>query len=341
MVIRRSAGNFHIARAVWYTGKGNVELRPDRVGQPAPGHVRLRMLFSGISRGTERLVFEGAVGVSEYERMRAPFQTGHFPFPVKYGYCATGVVENGADEFVGHTVFCLHPHQDVFVVPATAITFLPEGLPARRATLAANMETALTAMWDSGSNLGDRIVIIGAGVVGLLVAYLAAHIPGTDVTVVDIDASRKPIVDQFGATFATPDEVNQNCEANADVVFHTSASAAGLQTAISVAGPEATIVEMSWYGDRETPVNLGGAFHSQRLRLIASQVGQIPTHRQPRWTYQKRITKALDLLQDPVFDALVAEDILFDDVATALPEVLGKDAKGLAPVIRYPTEDAS
>ncbi|MGH1419861.1 MAG: zinc-dependent alcohol dehydrogenase [Hyphomicrobiaceae bacterium] len=339
MVTRRSAGNFHIARAVWYTQKGTVELRPDRVGQPAPGHVRITMLYSGISRGTERLVFEGGIGVSEYERMRAPFQSGQFSFPVKYGYCATGVIESGADEIVGRTAFCLHPHQDVFVVPATAITLLPEGLPARRATLAANMETALNAIWDSRSTLGDRIVIVGGGIVGLLVAYLAAHIPGTDVTVVDIDSSRKAIVEKLSAKFATPDDINQISPA--DVVFHTSATANGLQTAISLAGAEATIVEMSWYGDCDTPVNLGGAFHSQRLRLIASQVGQIPAHRQRRWNSQKRIAKALDLLQDPVFDSLVADEIAFDDVATALPEVLSRDAKGLAPVIRYASMENS
>ncbi len=337
MVVRRSTGKIQVARALWYVGEGRVELRPTPINLAVPGALGLRMLFSGISRGTERLIFEGRVGKSEYERMRAPFQDGDFPFPVKYGYCATAVIENGPPEIVGRTVFCLHPHQDYFVVPSTAVSFLPEGLPPRRATLAANMETALNAMWDSGSTLGDNIVIVGAGIVGLLVAYLAARIPGTHVTVIDTNPARAHLVETLGATFRLPDSPPPDASfQGADVVFHTSATSAGLNTAIAAAGPEAPIVEMSWYGDQAVEANLGGAFHSGRLRLIASQVGQIPPHRQKRWSHARRLAKALDLLQDPILDALVADEISFDDTPKRLPELFSHDAKDLAPVIRYP-----
>ena len=332
MMTRRSTGKTRVARAVWYARKGTVELRAAPLPRPQPGEALVRTLFSGISRGTERLVFNGEVGRSEWERMRCPSQEGAFPFPVKYGYCATGVVAVGPGELLGRTVFCLHPHQDHFNVAVASLVPIPDGVPARRATLAANMETALNALWDGGAGPGDRIVVVGAGVVGLLVAALAARLPGAEVTSVDVDKARKPIVEALGAHFAHP----ENAPADADVVFHASATAAGLNTAVNCAGVEAAIVEMSWYGDKSVQVDLGGAFHSRRLRLVSSQVGQVsPSHR-PRWTHRRRVETAIALLAAmPALDALVAEEIAFEDAARELPRILGPGGRGLAPVIRY------
>ena len=320
----------HTARAIWYTAPGTVEIRSCALPPIAAGQALVRTAFSGISRGTERLVISGAVGQQEWERMRAPLQEGAFPFPVKYGYCATGTVDEGPDVLKGRSVFCLHPHQDRFLAPVEMLVPIPDGVPLRRATLAANMETALNAVWDSGASAGDRIVIVGAGIVGLLVAYLAARLPGADVTVVDV-ADRGGIVTKLGARFASP----ANAPRNADVVFHTSASAPGLATALACAGLEATVVELSWYGDKEVPAPLGGAFHSQRLRLQSSQVGQVSAGRRPRWSYRRRMEKALELLAEPALDALVSEDIAFDDAPVELPRILAPGATGLAPVIRY------
>jgi len=332
MMTRRSVGKTRIAKSLWYAKKGVAELRAAPLPPPGPGWARVRTLFSGISRGTERLVFSGAVGRSEWERMRGPMQEGSFPFPVKYGYCATAVVEEGPAELRGKTVFCLHPHQDYFNVPVDALAVVPDGLPARRATLAANMETALNALWDAGAGPGDRIVVVGAGVVGLLVASLAARLPGASVAAVDVDQSRKPILQALGAGLAMPNQA----PGEADIVFHASASAAGLNTAIACAGPEATIVEMSWYGDKPVSVDLGGAFHSRRLKLVSSQVGLISTGRRLRWDYRRRRDLALSLLAPPALDALVAEDIAFADAPRELPRIFAPDAQGLAPVIRYP-----
>jgi hypothetical protein len=318
------------ARAIWYTAPGVVEIRVDALRPLEPGQALVRTAFSGISRGTERLVISGAVGQQEWERMRAPLQEGAFPFPVKYGYCATGTVEDGPDALKGSAVFCLHPHQDRFVAPVEMLVPIPDGVPLRRATLAANMETALNAVWDSGASAGDRIVVVGAGIVGLLVAYISAHLPGADVTVVDV-ADRGDLVANIGAKFASPAQAPRG----ADVVFHTSASAPGLTTALSCAGLEATVVELSWYGDKDVPAPLGGAFHSQRLRLQSSQVGQVSAGHRPRWSYRRRVEKALSLLADPAFDALVTDEIAFDDSPVALPRVLAPGAAGLAPVIRY------
>jgi len=267
------------ARALWYVAPGKACLRPAALAEPAPGLVRVRTLFSGISRGTERLVFEGRVGESERERMRAPLQEGDFPFPVKYGYCAVGDIEAGPPSLLGRTVFALHPHQDRFVVPETALMPVPDGIPARRAVLAANMETALNALWDSAAGPGDRIVVIGAGLVGMLVAALAAGLPGADVWVVDLCPERRALAEMLGARFA----LAADAPADADVVFHASQSGDGLALAIGLAGAEARIVELSWYGSGAVTLPLGGAFHSQRLRIIASQVGQVAASRRPRW----------------------------------------------------------
>ena len=319
------------ARALWYTGKGRAELRPVDVPEPGPGEAMVLTLWSGISRGTERLVFEGRVPLSEYDRMKAPFQEGEFPYPVKYGYCAVGIIETGPKEWLGVPVFALHPHQTRFVVPVDRLVAIPETLPLRRAALAANMETALNGLWDSGAGPGDRIVIVGAGLVGLLVAFLAARLPGADVTVVDIDPSRADMVAALGASFRGPHDVT----GDADVVFHASANAEGLSTALSAAGVEATIVELSWYGDRQVLVPLGGAFHSRRLRIVSSQVGQVAPARRPRWTYARRLRKALDLLQDDVLDRLITGETTFEALPRVLPDILAPAAPALATVVRY------
>lgn len=330
---RRSAARKQMAKALWYVAPGMLQLQVDTLLPVTEGNVRIRMAFSGISRGTERLILQGAVPESEYQSMRAPFQSGDFPFPIKYGYSAAGEVVAGPAELIGEHVFCLYPHQDQFIVPETSIALVPKNIPLRRATLAANMETALNAIWDAGAGPGDRISVIGAGVVGLLTAHLASRIPGTSVTIIDTNSTRGAIAEAIGLGFAAPDQAPNDC----DIVFHTSSSESGLQTAIACAGMEATIIEMSWYGDRPVSVQLGGAVHSRRLRLISSQVGQIsPTHR-PRWSYNRRLSKAITLLDAPILDRIVDQEIQFDEAPKLLPIVLDKDYQELPPVIRYPS----
>lgn len=331
MSTRRSTGKTQVARAIWYAKKGVVELRHARLAPLRPGMARVRSLFSGISRGTERLVLNASIAQSEWERMRGPNQEGDFPFPVKYGYCATGVVEEGPAQLLGRTVFCLHPHQDVFDAAPQELAVIPPSIPARRATLTANMETALNALWDSGAGPGDRIVVVGAGIVGLLVASLAARLPGASVTSVDVDEARRPVAEALGAAFARPDVA----PGDADVVFHASATSAGLNTAIKCAGFEGTIVEMSWYGDRPVTVDLGDAFHSGRLKLISSQVGNISPSRRARWDYPRRRVAAVRLLEDVALDRLVSDEIAFEAAPQELPRALASTS-GLAPVIRYP-----
>ena len=321
------------AEALWFTAPHTAVLQTEPVDPVVQeGSVLVRMRWSGISRGTERLVFEGRVPADEYATMRAPFQSGAFPFPVKYGYCAVGEIVKGPPAQTGRTVFCLHPHQTLFSVPAAAVHVLPEGLPARRAILTANTETALNGLWDSGVGPGDRIAVVGAGAVGLLVAALAARIPGTEVTVLDLDTGRAELAGALGCAFARPEAAS----VEADIAFHTSASAAGLATALGTLGPEGTLVEMSWHGEGLTPVPLGGAFHSRRLRLVSSQVGHIPPQRRPRWDYARRLRTALRLLaEDDRFDALITGEVAFRDLPAALPSLLAPGAPGIATAVRY------
>jgi threonine dehydrogenase-like Zn-dependent dehydrogenase len=317
-------------RALWYAGMRECALNEETVTFQ-PGQALVRTLYSGISRGTERLIFEGRVPASENERMKGPNMAGSFPFPVKYGYCAVGVVEDGPAGMIGRNVFALHPHQAHFALPPEQLTVLPLQLPPRRAVLAANMETALNALWDAGTGPGDRVAVVGAGVVGLLVASLAANLPGADVTIVDIDTSRASMAASLGCRFS-PDGAGAE---DADIVVHTSASAAGLNKAISLAGFEGTIIELSWHGTGETSVALGGAFHSRRLRLISSQVGHVADSRRARWSYARRMAKALDLLDDGRLDALITDDIPFADAPARLPALFAQGAKGLTSVLSY------
>ncbi len=320
------------AEALWYMAPGKAEWQSESLPALDGARLRVRSLFSALSRGTESLVFHGKVPDSEYQRMRAPLMAGDFPFPVKYGYAAVGIVEDGPANVIGQTVFALHPHQTLFDVASDQTMVLPDGLPPMRAVLAANMETALNTLWDSGATAGQRINVIGGGVVGLLTAYLAGRMPGAEVTLVDVQAARAKTAASLGLHFALPDAAPGDC----DVVFHASGSGAGLNNAIDCAGDEATVVEMSWYGAGQIPVALGGAFHSRRLRLIASQVGKVAPSQRARWSYRRRLTMALDLLRDDRLDILLETPVAAADLPAKLPDILKPGGGVLCQPIIYP-----
>jgi hypothetical protein len=326
------AGHHETARALWYAAPGRAEIREEALGPLVPGAVRIRALHGAISRGTEALILAGRVPESEFQRMRAPFMGGTFPFPVKYGYATVGRVEAGPSGLLGRNVFALHPHQTLFDVPAEAAAPLPDGVPPGRGVLAANMETALNAVWDVAPGPAGRIAVVGAGVVGALVGLLCSRSAGVEVTLVDIDPSRAEIARAFGLQFALPDKAPRNC----DLVVHASASAAGLSTALDLAADEATVLELSWYGAGDVAVPLGGAFHSRRLKLVSSQVGKVaPSHR-ATWTHRQRLAAAIELLADARLDALLAPAVKFDDLPAQLPKILAPASGVLCQRIDYP-----
>ena len=313
------------ALAFWLREPGLGEIRPVPLPEPGPGHVLVRTLRSGVSRGTETLVFRGGVPASQYAAMRAPFQDGDFPGPLKYGYLSVGVVEQGPPELRGRTVFCLYPHQTAYVVPAEAVTVVPDDVPPERAVLAGTVETAVNALWDAAPLLGDRIAVVGAGMVGCAVARLLARIPGVRVTIVDIDASRAGVAAALGVDFSLPAEA----AGGRDLVIHTSATSAGLQQSLDLLAREGTVIDLSWYGDTEVRLSLGGAFHSGRLTIRASQVGMVATSRRGRRTSAERLAIAMDLLRDPAFDALITGVSRFDE----LPDVMARLAGGSLPAL--------
>lgn len=322
--------------AFWITGSGEGEIRSTALDAwPGDSHVQVKTQFSAISRGTESLVFQAKVPKSEYQRMRAPYQEGQFPFPIKYGYINVGVVERGPPALLNRSVFCLYPHQQRYVVPASAVTLIPQSVPPRRAVLSANMETAVNALWDASPAIGDRISVIGGGVVGCLVAWLAGRIPGCHVELVDINPQRAQIADALGVAFSLPDTAS----AERDLIIHASASEAGLQRALQLAAFEATIIELSWYGDSAVSLPLGGAFHARRLQLRSSQVGQVASSHRARWDYSRRLELALTLLREPLLDHLISGESPFHELPVTFSQLCRRGVDALCHRIRYDQTD--
>jgi threonine dehydrogenase-like Zn-dependent dehydrogenase len=322
------------AHAFWLSRPGVGEIRTAPLPPPGPDDVVVQTVRSAISRGTETLVFRGGVPESQYHAMRAPFQEGDFPGPVKYGYLNVGVVEHGPPELQARTVFCLYPHQTAYVVPARSVVPVPDGVPADRAVLAGTVETAVNALWDAAPLIGDRVTVVGGGMVGCCVARLLAQIPGTQVTLVDVEPGRAPIAAALGVDFALPGDAPDG----RDLVVHTSATSAGLQQSLDLLAPEGTVLDLSWYGDAEVTLSLGGAFHSRRLGIRASQVGVVAPARRGTRTTTDRLALALDLLADPAFDALITGVSGFGELPELMARLASGDLPALCHLISYEKE---
>lgn len=319
------------SHSFWIDEPGRGVIRTQELAEPGDTEVLVRALYSGISRGTESLVFRGRVPPSQYQAMRALFQQGDFPAPVKYGYISVGRVEQGPAALTGRVVFCLHPHQDRYLVPADAVTPLPDGVPPERAVLAANMETAINAAWDAAPAVGERILVIGGGVLGLLTAWLCRQIPGTTVTLLDTNPARAEVAGRLGVAFSSPEAPG----VEADLVIHASGHGEGLRTALRRAAVEGRIIELSWYGEDAVSLPLGEAFHARRLTIRSSQVGRIPPLHSPRWTYGRRMHLALALLREPALDALITGESTFSELPAVLRRLSREPGDTLCHRIRY------
>lgn len=322
------------AQAFWLREPGCGEIRPVTLSEPRQGEVLVRTLRSGVSRGTELLVFRGGVPPDQHAAMRAPYQEGDFPGPVKYGYLNVGVVEQGPPELCGRTVFCLYPHQTAYVVPTGAVAEVPEGVPPARAVLAGTVETAINALWDAGPLLGDRVTVVGAGMVGCCVAHLLSRFPAMEVALVDVDPSRAEIAAGLGVEFALP----ADAVGSRDLVVHTTATSSGLQRSLELLAPEGIVIDLSWYGDREVRLSLGGAFHADRLSIRASQVSTISPARAGRRTFRDRLALALELLRDPAFDALITGQSRFEELPNVMTRLAAGSLSALCHTITYDGE---
>jgi NADPH:quinone reductase-like Zn-dependent oxidoreductase len=324
-----------LATAYWTVGPEKGELRREELPAPGPGEALVRSLYSGISKGTEIVVHKARVPECVAEEMAAPHQEGSFPSPVKFGYLSVGVVEDGPADWLGKTVFCLHPHQDRYIVPVASLTEVPDNVPARRAVLTGTVETAVNALWEAGPRLGDRVAVIGAGLVGGMVAQLLGTFPLGRLQLIDIDPAKRAFAETLGVDFSHPDDALPDC----DIVIHCSASQAGLERALQLVGDEGEIIEMSWYADRNVTLPLGEDFHARRLSIRASQVGVVARARRHRRTNADRLKLAVSLLADPVFDTFLTGTSAF----TELPDVVQRLSDGsldaLCHVIEYPAAD--
>ncbi|GAA2415313.1 zinc-binding alcohol dehydrogenase [Actinomadura vinacea] len=319
------------ALAFWVRKPGLGEINAVELADAGPDEVLVRTLYSGVSRGTESLVFGGGVPPSQRETMRAPFQDGDFPGPVKYGYLNVGVVEEGPPELLGRAVFCLYPHQTRYVVPAAAVTPVPDEVPPGRAILAGTVETAVNAVWDAAPLVGDRIAVVGGGMVGCAVAAVLAGLRGARVQLVDADPARAAVAAALGVGFASPDDAAGGC----DLVLHASATEEGLARSLELLAPEGEVIELSWYGDRPVRVPLGESFHSRRLTVRASQVGAVSPARRARRTHADRMELALRLLADPAFDALITGESGFAELPRVMPRLASGELPALCHRIVY------
>lgn len=319
------------ATAYWTLGPGQGALRDEPLREPGPGEALVRARHSGISRGTEMLVHTGAVPAEIADLMRAPFQQGEMPGPVKFGYLSVGVVERGPDDLLHRDVFCLFPHQNRYVVPVDALTPLPSGVPPRRATLAGAVETAVNALWDAAPRLGDRVAVVGAGMVGCAAAALLRTFPLKRLQLVDVDPSRGSVASALGVELVDPAAAADGC----DVVVHASATSAGLQRSLELLGDEGEVVELSWYGTHQVSVPLGSVFHPRRLTVRASQVGEVAAARRARRTRADRLSLALELLRDDAFDALVTGSSPFAELPDTMRRLASGELPALCHVVDY------
>ncbi|MFF1828307.1 zinc-binding alcohol dehydrogenase [Paenarthrobacter sp. NPDC058040] len=319
------------AEAYWITANGHGELRREELPVPRESEALVRTLYSGVSRGTERVVHGGHVPQRVAERMHAPHQEGDFPGPVKYGYLNVGVVEQGPTEWVGRTVFSLHPHQDYYVVPTSQLTEIPKNVPARRAVLTGIVEVAVNALWEAGPRLGDRVAVVGGGLVGGALATLLRKFPLGRLQLVDADPEKEKLAQTLGIDFALPENAQNDC----DIVFHCSATDEGLKLSLQLAGDDSDVIELSWFADKEVTLPLGEDFHARRLSIRSSQVGAVALPRRHRRTTAQRLETAAEALKDPLFDTFLTSECLFRNLPATLATLLERPG-GFCHVVAYP-----
>ncbi|MET3811486.1 dehydrogenase [Arthrobacter sp. UYEF3] len=324
-----------IATAYWTVGPEKGELRREELPPPGPGEALVRALYSGISKGTEMVVHNARVPECVAKEMAAPHQAGSFPSPVKFGYLSVGVVEDGPADWLGKTIFCLHPHQDRYVVPVEYLTEVPDNVPARRAVLTGTVETAVNALWEAGPRLGDRVAVIGAGLVGGMVAQLLGTFPLGRLQLIDVDPAKRAFAQTLGIDFSHPDDALPDC----DIVIHCSAAQSGLERALQLVGDEGEIIEMSWYADRNVTLPLGEDFHARRLSIRASQVGVVARARRHRRTNADRLKLAVSLLSDPVFDTFLTGTSGFSELPDVVQRLSDGSLDALCHVIGYPSAE--
>lgn len=319
-----------MAKALWHLSDSSSVIKATKLPAENSNSCIVKTAYSLISTGTERLVSLGLVPESLHSQMKVPYMQGKFSFPLTYGYSMVGRVISEQSTLFGKLVHFMHPHQDICHVEASSLFEIPENIPATRAGLASNVETALNAIWDSGLSIGDRTLVCGFGMIGALVARLLSFMPGVEVQVLEIDPGRKKKAKEMGFEVVENPEQEQY-----DLAFHTSASAGGLQKCIDSVGLEGKIIELSWYGTKSIALQLGGSFHRNRKQLISSQVSIIPKQKSARWDYKRRKETVFELLKNDIFDQHISHIIPFEDTPDFFQKLRTDKLEGLGYLIKY------
>lgn len=336
------------ATALWFPRARTVELRREVLPAPGPGEVRVRALASGLSHGTEMLVYRGEVPAGtglDLSTLR-----GSFAFPISYGYASVGRVVSAAEDVdaprPGDLVFVHHPHQTGYVVPASLPVILPADLPPELGVFLANVETAINVMLDAHPRLGERVVIFGQGVVGLLLTQLARRTGVERIVTVDPIPLRRELSLRVGAdvSLAPGDSVAAKLRdltggVGADLAVEASGNPAALAAALNCVAAEGTVVVSSWYGTKEVTLPLGEAFHRGRIRLVSSQVGSIDPALTARWNHRRRLDLARDLLPTLLLAPLITHRVPFVDAAEAYALVDRHHGESVQVVLSYGGED--
>lgn len=322
-------------KSLWHTSNSTSEIRESTILDQEK--VLVKSLYSLISLGTERLIALGNVPKELQESMTVPYQEGHFDFPIKYAYSLVGIVMTKDHPLTNKRVHLLHPHQDYCFVKEQDLFVVPEEVDLQTATLASNVETALTAAWDSGASFGDKVLVVGFGLIGSLVARLIDDIPGTEVMIFETDIAKINLAQKLGfQNVINPKSDNpKRISPPFDIAFHCSATSKGLQSCIDYTGFESKIIELSWYGSKAININLGSTFHRLRKQLISSQVSNLPMDRKGRWDYKRRKTVVFNLLKNPIFKHHISQTLKFASVPKFFDQLRQGEVSELGVIISY------
>ena len=328
--------------SLWFEAPGRVGVRRSPLPEPGPGEARVRASVSAISTGTERAAFRGRLdpGWARDETLGA-LREGGFRYPFQYGYASVGVVDRvgpppaagsppGARLRAGERVFGFVPHQSVFCAPAPELLRVPRGLPDERAALFPYLETAVNLLLDGAPRVGDRVAVVGQGVLGLSLTALLARFPLGGLVTVEPRGERRELSRAFGAPASVPPEgaeeaVRSELGGGAERVFEVSGHRAGLDLAIRLAAREGRVVAGSWLAGGTTELDLGGWFHRGRVGIVSSQVSRLPPLG-PSWTVGRRRELAWSLLAGIPLESLVTDRFPLAEAERAYARLDGGEA---------------
>ena len=296
--------------SLWLENKNKPKIKK-KLLRPSnkPNTLIIKTLYSGISKGTEKLVSSGFVGKDQYKIMKSPFQEGTFSFPIKYGYINVGKVINGPKKLLHKNTFALYPHQDLFEINSKEVQILNESNNPKKYLLTANMETAINIFWDTQASNKDKIVIVGMGSVGILTAYYFKLQNYKNVFICDSNLKKKKFATLLGLNFKDFKSIK-----DIDVVINTTSNYQIINKSFNKLNLEGKIVEASWYGNKKGIINLGGNFHSKRLKLISTQVSNIPKYLSNKHNYKSRLKLAIKALSSNKLLKLVNTESHFNNL---------------------------